>query len=179
MNPKIALARLSRAAGIADLAPADIAHAAGYVRHPMAVRLALYLWADHKELHPVIVADLCAWAQHTQPQVQHCRALAEQALREHLAPRRCGPCGGTGREKGSPVGDMCPRCDGAGVVPMSDSARSHAAGLHHTTWFRHALAQPYQAIQGRISALEGLALGRIARALRNDEGQSEDARNAA
>jgi hypothetical protein len=168
VNPRMALAKMCRSAKAAEFSPADVAAAVGCVRHPAAARLVLWLWADQRDLGPAVAGDLARWADARIRRYRLNLELAAAAMVEFKSPKRCSGCGGLGLDAGSPAGDVCKKCYGTGTVAVAESARAHSVGLHHTSW-HHCAGPIYDAMLGRLGQLEGLALGRVRRALLREE----------
>jgi hypothetical protein len=92
------------------------------------------------------------------------------ALAEHLDPRCCGHCKGTGvvvREtKGSIRPVTCPSCWGNGRFRYSIRRKAFVIGIHKNTWGNRRIEALYTRILSSLSSWESYGWRRLRKSLR-------------
>jgi len=135
----------------------EVLHRQNAVRDEQRVEL-------HRLLRAVAMAKRDLWPHQPEMHV----VVREAVLREIAHPQLCSHCAGRGTVMDDNLLVICPKCEGARIVPMSDRSRAERVGRDESS-YRASWKLLYEWLLGRLRDAESQAAAHLRAALRGDD----------
>lgn len=152
----------------------DLLIGLGWIQKPHVSDLLLLKYASHGDkMDPIIERMVIRWRKNAPDYKlsdKQMEALCQLALAEHLDPRSCTHCKGTGEIKREHAGRVmpvvCPSCWGTGRYRYSGRRKALALQIHKNTWNARGLEPFYRRMLQGLHAWETYGVRRLNRYLK-------------